>query len=579
MDTGEDSYDVGTACDVECTPLGDLALPGDLVLEDDLCWPSTTKGGDEEVVAAAADGARVAEIEATIEPCAKGSGDAEAKEEDEVGAAAEWLAGLPEPLQPEALTEKALKKFTGVARGPVMSGDGKVTEVITLRVLKSVKAAIEQLNLKKNAAVHDCCGLLDDQEGRAFLVGDLMGIEIVRGERLNESRKLGEQIDELLRGEKVDDTTIRKGIRSRKAKARKKAGCEAKLTELDAEQRRRRAAHWDADVKLNLPDTSAKVKNERERPPPPPPKPPPPRDVQLAAAVQAAEQALEAARLATLEVECAFNRASNTAERVGWPAWEDFEPDLRRVHDAILREERRHEAELAHNKALALRRELAAEIVQLDHELRTCRIAEAGAEFDLKMARSDARHERALRELAAQEALEAQEREERHRISMEECDRMAAAKPQLSERSRALIAERDKLRCSLRQPLAPGPPLAYDLRGDPSTWQLPSPPPSPPGDPPPPPPPDAPPSDAPPSDAPPSDAPPSNPPPSDPPPPEIKYDYPATPTGRPTTFKRDGTMAWDMEGDTGEPVVRGAGEGDCSTRMRPNPSPIRRLGV
>ena len=31
-----------------------------------------------------------------------------------------------------------------------------------------------------------------------------------------------------------------------------------------------------------------------------------------------------------------------------------------------------------------------------------------------------------------------------------------------------------------QQPLAPGPPRVYDLRGDPTAWQLPSPPPSPP---------------------------------------------------------------------------------------------------
>jgi hypothetical protein len=45
----------------------------------------------------------------------------------------------------------------------------------------------------------------------------------------------------------------------------------------------------------------------------------------------------------------------------------------------------------------------------------------------------------------------------------------------------------------LRQPLAPGLPRVYDLRGDPSSWQLPSPPPSPPPEPATPPPPPQPP--------------------------------------------------------------------------------------
>ena len=52
--------------------------------------------------------------------------------------------------------------FTGVARGPILSGDGKVLERFSLRVLKSIAAGIQPLNLKANAAVHESCGLLDD---------------------------------------------------------------------------------------------------------------------------------------------------------------------------------------------------------------------------------------------------------------------------------------------------------------------------------------------------------------------------------------------------------------------------------
>ena len=110
-----------------------------------------------------------------------------------------------------------------------MSGDGKVIENMTLRILKSVKVAVEDLNLASNEAAHESCGLIDDQEGRAFVATDLMGVEIVRGDAVNESRKIGEQIDELLRGEKARDKAIRSGIRSRKAKARKKPDAEAKL--------------------------------------------------------------------------------------------------------------------------------------------------------------------------------------------------------------------------------------------------------------------------------------------------------------------------------------------------------------
>ena len=38
------------------------------------------------------------------------------------------------------------------------------------------------LNLKTNAAVHAACGGLDDQEGRAFLTADYMGVELVRNQ-------------------------------------------------------------------------------------------------------------------------------------------------------------------------------------------------------------------------------------------------------------------------------------------------------------------------------------------------------------------------------------------------------------
>jgi hypothetical protein len=201
----------------------------------------------------------------------------EVTQEDEQGAASAWLAGLPEPLQPKALEGRLRKMVTGVSNGPVVSGDGNAVTEMSLRVLKSIKAVVEPLNLKTNAAVHEACGLLDDQEGRAFLAGDLMGVEIVRGTGLNESRKLGEQIDELLRNEKSRDATIRSGIWARKSKARGKEGGEAKLLKLDEELIRKRAEHWDAPLTLNLPDATAPIKKERERPPKVPQPPPPPR--------------------------------------------------------------------------------------------------------------------------------------------------------------------------------------------------------------------------------------------------------------------------------------------------------------
>ena len=98
----------------------------------------------------------------------------DAADDDEEGTAAAWLVALPEPLQPRALSMKARKKFCGIESGPVMSGDGKVTENLTLRILKSARVGVEDLKLASNEAVHESCGLLDDQEGRAFVAADLM---------------------------------------------------------------------------------------------------------------------------------------------------------------------------------------------------------------------------------------------------------------------------------------------------------------------------------------------------------------------------------------------------------------------
>ena len=57
---------------------------------------------------------------------------------------------------------KARKKFCGVESGPVMSGDGKVTENLSLRILKSVKLGVQDLDLASNEAAHESCGLIDD---------------------------------------------------------------------------------------------------------------------------------------------------------------------------------------------------------------------------------------------------------------------------------------------------------------------------------------------------------------------------------------------------------------------------------
>ena len=179
MDTNSDSDDAAIDLQVDGAPLGGAPLPEDLVLDDAECWPESAGDLSGDNVTEQTADARVVGLEAIADEnlaMSRSTRIQVAKEEEEGGAAAEYLKALPELLQPQALTTKALKMFTGVARGPILSGDGKVLERFSLRVLKSIAAGIQPLNLKANAAVHESCGLLDDQEGRAFLAADLLSL-------------------------------------------------------------------------------------------------------------------------------------------------------------------------------------------------------------------------------------------------------------------------------------------------------------------------------------------------------------------------------------------------------------------
>ena len=308
MDVEDGSDVVGGTLDDECTVASPPLLPEEassaMAIELGEGLGASAPGDDD----GDPHGERVASLETEHVPVPGEQLDEGDADEDAQGAAAAWLEALPEPLQPKALSVKARRKFCGVEKGPVMSGDGKVIENMTLRILKSVKVAVEDLHLASNEAAHESCGLIDDQEGRAFVATDLMGVEIVRGDAVNESRKIGEQIDELLRGEKARDKAIRSGIRSRKAKARKKPDAEAKLLALDEEQRRKRAEHWDAPITtINLPDPNSLIKVESVRRPPPPK--PEPTESQLCAAVTAVEEAAEVASCDLVAAQRLMERA------------------------------------------------------------------------------------------------------------------------------------------------------------------------------------------------------------------------------------------------------------------------------
>ena len=116
-----------------------------------------------------------------------------------------------------------------VENGPVVSGDAAIVGDLTIGHLKTVKQTVATFNLKTNAAVRACCGFLDDQEGRAFLVADLRGVELIRnsGEegnsRRNEARTLGEEIDEKLSAHEKRLERMGAAARKKKERARQKS--------------------------------------------------------------------------------------------------------------------------------------------------------------------------------------------------------------------------------------------------------------------------------------------------------------------------------------------------------------------
>ena len=248
----------------------------------------------------------------------------EVNEEPPGGVTPEAPAAPSEAMRKQAATARFRKMVLGVTGGPRPSGDEVVLEKHTCGTLKTCKQSVALLNLKTNAAVHECCGRLDDQEGRAFMAADQMGIELVRDEtdagnsRGNEARKLGEEIDELL---KEYETKYEKlGVTARKAKQRAREahpdGAGEKIAAIEAKLVADRAALASKEIDLRrLPDTRAPIKvSKRERPRAPSP-PPLSQLQQLAAAVVEAEKAADAADAAVEAADEALSVAESEADR------------------------------------------------------------------------------------------------------------------------------------------------------------------------------------------------------------------------------------------------------------------------
>ena len=64
-----------------------MAQPGDLIMDDATCWPDKYKVVESNPSNGIADGLRVTNLEPTAEAAGEESCNAEAKEEEEVGAA------------------------------------------------------------------------------------------------------------------------------------------------------------------------------------------------------------------------------------------------------------------------------------------------------------------------------------------------------------------------------------------------------------------------------------------------------------------------------------------------------------
>ena len=358
--------------------------------------------------------------------------------------------------------------------GPVVSGDAAIVGDLTIGHLKTVKQTVATFNLKTNAAVRACCGCLDDQEGRAFLVADLRGVELIRnsGEegnsRRNEPRTLGEEIDEKIAAHEAALDKLGAAARQKKSRARKGEGADEKIAAIDAKLQSDKAALAAAVVVLErLPDTKVKIQTKRERPPKPAPvpEPQPSTAAALAAAVTEARVELKHAELQVLELTCGCRRLENTIKRHGEPAFPSVL--VKRMPDGadyVLWEEERAEIKSQWEEEWRTYKAECTLLEDLKRELYDARRDEEDAKLHVAMAEADqARH---LLELQrAREHAEQQEAMCDLRIRVMELER---EKAEAAERA-ANAPMRERMRAAAVEVWGPDhaarPPTAvYDLR-------------------------------------------------------------------------------------------------------------------
>lgn len=382
---------------------------------------------------------------------------------------------LPGPMAADELIKRFKLMVLGVTNGPVPSGVTEIVSEISLGALKAISKAVASFNLAHNADVHRCCSLLDDQEGRAFLAADLRGVELLRVE----ARGVGEQIDDKLRGFKADDMRLRGAARTARSKARRKPDtADERIAAIDAKLVADRAALRATAASLELPDapistTRAKPKVELTE------------EQVLVAEREFWRQELEERRKALVEIEADLLDGEKAVQRFAVPAFEFPE----RTHskdpeDPLEYWDARDEALRAHRALLCARWKVEIEVslMRLDRSEVASNVK--AAEVELRSAGDELKAFRARRRAAAaleaeREAAREADRIRRHRELMAFYDTLSPDEMRRHLRIRAQL-NREQRDGPLQQPLAAGPPRVYDLRGDPSQWQLPSPPPSPP---------------------------------------------------------------------------------------------------
>jgi hypothetical protein len=376
------------------------------------------------------------------------------------------------------LTERLTKMVTDVKDGPVASGDGRAVGQLDIQDCRDIRDAADKLKISNNPAVKAACGSLDDQEGRGWLGADLLGVTLLHSyEAPTEGHKVGQQIDDILSDAKKQVERLKGAARKRKTDARKKglgaAELAGKLRSIDEKLAADLSAYARTLVDIELPKGVVEVK--RERPPPPLPTPVD-TESRLRAAVQAAEDAAAIAdcdliatrrvmeRADALRAELHKERVANATN--GW-----------KLDDEAYAELQAHRAEL--DAAWAKHMTVCSELRQEHADAQLCAhdaaFAAEEARHNLAAHRAAVKLEAELKAAheAARAAADEEERLRRHAELMALYDTMSPEELQAYVQAREHIRNTDLFKDSpLRQPLAPGPPRVYDLRGDSSKWQL-----------------------------------------------------------------------------------------------------------